>query len=311
MRTALAILIALARIAHADTFEAHAQGAQRVRAEDLVWTLTATCSDGDDTHQRQCRHARDARRAELGRSVLLIDGDAEAFDVGAWNASTKTVPLTVSACIRCYGALVDGKPWYVVGSGVATTLRGDVFTTAPLRSVAVAFPTETDAAAWSRAVGNARLELVVKVPAHPQWSHDGKDGLALEIVAWRVVAPCDGMIVVASPPSTPVPPDKTQCIAAPRGEPAHVDAELTVDMVHAGLQPVVEAARVCYSRFAVAGSATLALKILPDGTIGRYEQLGDFVDTPTGACIDKAVAKLTFPPSAHGLSLRLPLAVAP
>jgi len=308
---ALAGVVASAGLAHADeSFEARAQGAHHTRIEDLVWTLTATCTDGDDTHQRQCRHARDARRAELASQTVLVDGDADAFDIGAWNPSTKTVPFTVSACIACYGATDAGKTWYVVASGAPATLHGDVFTTGPLFGDARAFPDEAAAAAWSRALSNARVELVAKVPAHPQWSQGGKDGLALDVVAWRVVAPCDGAIIAAKPASGPVEPDKSRCVpAAPTV--AHDLPELTADAVRAAMAPVVEAAKVCYGKFAVAGNATLVLKILPDGTVGSYVQHGDFVDTPTGMCIDKAISRLAFPASARGIALRFPLSVAP
>ena len=311
MRAALAILVACAGVAHADeTFDARAQGAHHARIEDLVWTLTATCTDGDDPHQRQCRHARDARRTELAGETLLVDGDADAFDIGAWNPTTKTVPFTVSACISCYGALIDGKTWYVVGNGVPATLHGEVFTTAPLLSDARAFPDEAAAAAWSRALANARVELVVKVPAHPQWSQGGKDGVALDVVAWRVVAQCDGAIVAAKPASSPVAPDKSRCVPdAPAV--VHAVPALSADAVRAAMAPVVEAAKICYGKLAVAGNATLVLKILPDGTVGSYVQLGDFVDTPTGMCIDKAIAKLAFPASPRGIALRFPLSVAP
>jgi hypothetical protein len=315
---ALAIVVALCSIAHAqapaqiDSFEARAQSAQRVpRIEDLVWTLVATCDTGDDARQRQCRHTRDARQAELAGQTLLVDADPEAFDVGAWNAAQKTIPFTVTACIRCLGVELDGATWYVVGSGVHAQARGDVVVAGSLHDDARAFRDASTAGAWARAVGNAHVEVVVKVPAHPRWSDGGLNGLALEVVAWRVYSPCDGAIVAASPPSGPVAPDKSQCILPARSDVDDTIVELSTRMVLDAMKPVQDAAAVCFGRLAVTGTAKLHIHVLPDGTIGRYEQQGDFVNTPMGACIDKAVAKVVFPASKDGMTILYPIKVAP
>lgn len=59
-----------------------------------------------------------------------------------------------------------------------------------------------------------RVQLVLKVPARPRWQVAGKDGLAFELVAYRVIKPCDGAVVVASAGSGPAAPDKQACPAA-------------------------------------------------------------------------------------------------
>jgi hypothetical protein len=312
MLRALAIVAVCAGVAHADnSFEAHAQSAKRVhRIENVVWALTATCTAGDDTQQRQCRHTRDAQQAELARQTLLVDADAEAFDVGAWDASGKKIPFSITACIRCLGVEVDGATWYVVGTGAQRSFKSDVLAAGPLGGGERAFRDQTEAAAWSRAVGNARVEMVVKVPSHPQWHDAGKNGLAFDIVAWRVYAPCDGAIVASSAPSAPVAPDKSQCVLPPRAPKANVP-DLSSSDIMGAMKPLVDAAKVCYSRFAVTGTARLHLRVLPDGTVGRYDQQGDFVNTPTGECVDKAAAKLEFPASKQGITIDFPLQVAP
>ena len=43
------------------------------------------------------------------------------------------------------------------------------------------------------------------------------------------------------------------------------------------------------------GKAKLKVTVLGDGSVAKYEQQGDFTDTPTGKCIDAAVGKLQFP----------------
>jgi hypothetical protein len=146
-----AMVLGMAGVAHADdSFETKAQGAQRIGSiEGLVWTFTASCDDGDDTEQRQCRKVRDARAAELAGATLLVEGDKKAF---------------------------------------------------------------------AKTVANARVQLLVKVPAKPKTQAGGKPAIALDVVGYRVIVPCDGSVVLASPASGPVDADKKQC-AAPEPAP--------------------------------------------------------------------------------------------
>jgi hypothetical protein len=195
----------LAGVAHADdTFEAKAQGAQRIgRVEGLVWAFTASCDEGDDTQQRQCRKVRDARAAELAGATLLVEGDKKAFEVGAWSAQKKSVPITLASCVRCAGVEVDGKTYAVVA-----TKDGK------LHDNGKQFADEAAAKAFAKSVANARVQLLVKVPAKPKTTAGGKPAIALDIIGYRVVAPCDGSVVLASPASGPVEADKKQCAAA-------------------------------------------------------------------------------------------------
>jgi hypothetical protein len=276
------LLAAGAGAAHADdTFEAKAQGAQRVkRIENVVWALTATCDKGDDTENRQCRRVRDSRAAELANATLLVDGDADAFDMTAFDAKKKSIGLTLAPCIRCAGVEVEGKS-YVVNGG-----------TAKLYDNAKAFSDESAAKAWTKSIGNARVQMLVKVPAK---AVDGKT-VKLDIVGYRVWAPCDGSIIVANPPSGPGEADKKACRAV-AAEPAQGPAvkELTAAVVAEAMKPAVDAAQKCFEKFGVAGKAKLKLTVASDGTIARYEQQGDFANTATGACIDKALEKARFP----------------
>jgi hypothetical protein len=315
VRLAIAVVLVLGAVAHADdSWEARAQNAERVhRIENVVWALTAPCDGGDDAHQRQCRHARDSRVAQLASETLLVDADAEAFDIGGFDSAKGAIHFDVTACIRCLGVEVDGKTWFVVASGAPAHARGDIVAAGPLRSDARAFHDEAAAKAWARQVGNAHVEMIVKTPAHPKWTDAGPkapiNGIALDIVAWRVVSPCDGAVIASSLPSGPGPTDKTLCIPAPKA--ATVQTELTADDVRAAMEPIVAASHVCFGRLAVTGTAKLRIRVLPDGTIGRYEQQGDFVNTPMGACIDRATAKLSFAPSKSGIAIDYPITAQP
>jgi hypothetical protein len=295
---ALLVVLLVARVAHADdTFEAKAANAQRVpRLENIVWAFTAACSEGDDTEQRQCRVVRDRRVAELAGATLLVDADHDAFAIGPWNAQRKSVPLTVTACIRCGGVEVDGKTWFLVGSGFK--LEGGNVHATMLGETSRAFIDEAAEKKVAQVLGNARVQLLIKLPAKPKWSEGGKQGLAFDVLGWRVISACDGGIVMASPTSAPVEPDKKACVPIASTKPADdspkLDA-LSMTAIKDALKPVVAAANMCFNQFKVTGTAKLRFTVNGDGTVAKYEQQGDFVGTPTGECIDKSIEKAQFP----------------
>jgi hypothetical protein len=283
------------------TFESLAAGAQPIpRLDNLVWALTASCEAGDDTQRRQCRIVRDRRVAELSGVTLLVEGDRAAVEVGAWSAQKKSVPLTVASCIQCSGIEVDGKTWYLVGTNpTAPRLVRGKLVTALLHDNAQPIADEAAARAFAQRIQQARVQMLVKVPARPQIAIEGKPALALDIVGHRVISPCDGSIVQASHKSGPVEADRKQC--APVTRPAAADAPrvdaLSASMIQTGMRPVVAAATACFEKYGVAGKAKLKLTIGGDGSIAAYAQEGEFAGTPTGECIDEAVKQARFPAS--------------
>jgi hypothetical protein len=309
-----AVVLAAAPVAHADdSFESLAQAARPVHhLENVVWALTAACDRGEDTERRQCRLVRDARLAELTATTLLVDADADAFDADAWSPTRKSVALRLSGCIRCAGVEVDGKLWFVTASGTNPRfedgkLRTDLFYDNGRR-----FGDQSAAAAWLKSVDTARVQLVVKVPTQSRWTADGKSGLALEVLAYRVVVPCDGSVAIAKPASGPAVADKKQCAPpaaaapeapaagapdAPAAAETPVAEALTSAIIDDAMHPVIAAAQACYAQHAVTGRAVLRLTVVADGSISRYEQQGDFVGTPTGDCIDHAARAVMFPRS--------------
>ena len=278
---ALGILL-VATAARADDFDS----AQRVRRiENVVWALTAPCDQGDDTQHRQCKHVRDARAQELAGATLLVDGDADAFDIAAYDAKKKSIALTLSSCIRCAGVDLDGKSWVVTGGSKK------------LYDNARAFSDEATAKAWLAAVGSPKVQLLVKVPPKAVEGPNAKT-VTLDIVGYRVYSPCDGTIIAASPQSGSLAPDKKACKAV---EAIAADApkveQLTPAMISEAMKPVVEAAQKCFEKNGVAGTAKLKITVAGDGTVARYEQQGDFANTATGTCIDKAMDQARFPTS--------------
>jgi hypothetical protein len=297
------LVVSAAHSVHAeDTFETKAKGAERVkRLENLVWALTAPCDAGDDTQRRQCRHVRDTRAAELIGATLLVDADSDAFDASTWNATKKSVPVVLTACIRCGGVDVEGKTYYLVGQSAPTGFEGTKPKVARLYDNARPFDAEPAAKAWIQQVNKARVQMLVKLAAKPKWTVDGKNGLVFDVLGYRVYSPCDGSIIGATPPSGPVEADKKACgpvTTQPTDqepEDKTPSVELTPAVIRDSMKPVVSSAQACFEQYGVAGKAKLRITIAQDGSVAKYEQQGDFVDTPTGKCIDEAMKSVEFP----------------
>ena len=199
MRAAIVVVLFTSSVAWADdTFEMRAQAAKRAQLGEVAWVLTAACDTGTEIQQRQCRLVRDREWKALAGTTLAIEAERSAFVVGAWDAQKKSVPLALTACIRCDDAIaIDGKKLRIVAAGPRTLFDN-----------ARPVPDEASAKALTKHLGTARVELIVKVPAVRK---KPAAELALEVIAWRVIAPCDGSAVIANPPSSGVPPDKRAC----------------------------------------------------------------------------------------------------
>lgn len=183
------------------------------RVDDVVWALTATCSGhGDDTQQRQCRQLRASRAKELAGQTLLLEGDATAFTVGAFDAAKKSAHVSLSACVYCSPITVEGKSYQIFG-GAPQLVNGKV-SPPMLHDTTQTFADLKEHAAWATKVAAARVDFVVKVADPKPWSVGGKSGLSVDVVGYRVVVPCTGEVVLAKPASGPVAPDKKSCTVA-------------------------------------------------------------------------------------------------
>ena len=288
MKPRALVILALAGVswpigaAHADdTFEAKAAAAKPLRhVDDLVWALTATCDKGDDTQNRQCRTLRDRRAADLAGATLLVEADADALDIGEWSPAKKSVSVTLTGCVRCKGVTLDGKKYVITGGKT-------------LYDTARQFQTGEVAAAWIKAVSHRKIELLVKVPTKARSTQGGVETLTLDIQGYRVTTPCNGTVVIANPPAQNTPPDKAACAAGGAAVVA-----LTADHVAESMQAPMSVIKACAKKEKAKGKGKLELTIADDGTLAAYEQTGDFVGTPMGACIDSAMKGVTFPRSA-------------
>ena len=304
MKAAIALaLLVLPVIAHAQGFEAMAERATTVsRIDDIVWAFTGACTAGDELQQRQCRLVRDKRAKELVGAILLVDGETAALELSKWSPQKRSLGITVTSCIRCAGVEVEGKKWLVIGAGAPPRFEGARLRTHVLHDSTQMFKDEASATAFTRSLEHARVQYIVKVGDKPKWNIGGKDGISLEVLGYRVIAPCDGSVVASNPPSSPMPADKQACSGAvpldpaPEGpRPEKLPDALTGAMIKAAMKPVLDAANACYARYKVTGRAKLVMTIDNEGKVIEYVQEGELVGTPTATCIDTAVKRVTFP----------------
>ncbi|HEY4182123.1 MAG TPA: hypothetical protein VGM90_35010 [Kofleriaceae bacterium] len=221
MRAASSILLGLAALAapaYADTtFESQAQGAKAVtRLDDLAWTFLGNCSfSRNDVQARQCNALKAKQLAALKAQPLLIEGEATAFVLGAFDDKKKSAPTNVVGCIRCRPIKVDGEDFQIVtgpAKGGDPTMDGGSMHPPQLLDRAEQFPDLAALDSWSKATGVPRVQFIVRADAWHQFPAGGKT-IVLELVGWRVIAPCTGEILASSSPSQPIAPDKKACSA--------------------------------------------------------------------------------------------------
>ena len=313
----MAVLASASATARAEgkRFDDAAKGAVEVRSPKalaaLFWAQQADCSKSkSDLERRQCEGIRAARLSQISGTVYLVNGDAGAFAVGDWDAAKKQIPIGVHTCVACVTALdVAGARRYVVGSAGAPTVDGGAVKAPRKYGSNKNFRTEREAKRWkNKTVPRLRTEFLVRVPDQPRsWSKGGADGFKVEILGYRVYDPCDGSIVCAKPQSAEQPADKRYCSGEPVVEGTSPDTpevakkkkpwRLSPRDIKRALRPAERAAVKCYDTYGVPGTARFQLTINGDGDIVGLEQKGDFVDTPTGKCVQAAVKATKFPES--------------
>jgi hypothetical protein len=286
------------------TFDELVATATPIARTDLAgwaWALTAACDQGDDLAQRQCRVVRDARATAERGQTYVIDGEPTAFMAGAFDPIKKSVSITVRGCIACAPVDVAGKKLFIVSNKAAPTDVGGTLQAALIHETARVFVDEDTANQWRNEVApRLKVQLVFAVPAgNPTWSRNGKDGVAVQVLGFRVHDPCDGGIVCASPTAQKLDPDKKACGTVEEAV-TQPDDDVKADrlepwMIQQALAPALALAQQCHDTYGVDGQTKLKITINGDGSIAVLEQVGDFNDTPTGACLAKAVKTVTFP----------------
>jgi hypothetical protein len=304
--------LSMPAIAVAGEFEEIAADAIRVDRDGLggiLWAKTASCSDGDDLAKRQCRAIRAALMSKYDGQMLVVPGDAAAFQVAAFDDKKKAAPVLLTGCIACVDPLlVDGVPVYVTSDKGATGWSGSIAKAGKIHETARQFKTDEEAIKWKTSVApRLKTEFLVQIPKNAAlWKDGGKSGFSLTVLGFRVYDPCDGGIICASPKSGKASVDKVACGGAvvegtpdpdvevkPKKE--VVPDELSATQIKTSMAPVRVAATACFDKYGVEGNAKLHVTVGSDGAVVAIDQTGDFDGTPTGTCIEEAVKTVTFP----------------
>ncbi len=322
MNRVYGIIIAVAALAlsgasaqaQSKSFDAAAKGAVEVQSPKalaaLFWAHQADCSKAkSDLERRQCAGIRAARLAQISSTTYLVKGDAGAFSVGEWDAKTRQLPISVHTCIACVTALdVDGASRYVVGAAGSPKVAGGAVKASRTYASKKKFKSERAALRWkNNTVPRLMTQFLVRVPDQPSvWAQGGAKGFKVKVVGYRVFDPCDGEVICAKPHSAKLRANQRACSGEPVVESGNgTDTaavkrkrkpwKLSTRHIKRALRGAQVAAQKCYDTYGVPGTARFRITISDKGDIVGLEQKGDFVDTPTGTCVEKAVKITKFP----------------
>lgn len=308
--------------AHAQDFDSAHEQANEVRTPEtlaaVLWSFVASCDAIDnDFEKRQCQGVQLARQAQVSGKTFYIAGEAGVLAAADFDAKKRAIALELRGCVACAGAVsLAGKSLYIVGRG-APRIAGNAVVGATAHTTAVAARDAEAADKWRADVlPRLRTELLFRVPARTRaWSKDDVQGVSVDIVGYRIVDPCTGKVVASKPKSQPVAADESACtgddLAAlikrreaearakepPKPTGPVVPERLTPIDIQESLKPATDSAQECYAIYGVSGEARFRITIDQHGQVVKLEQLGDFVDTPTGTCIEDVVKKAVFPRS--------------
>lgn len=305
-------------VAQKKHFEESAQGAKRVDSQaalaSVFWSQLADCSgEKNDLRRRQCEGVRAARTQAVAGSTLVVSGDVASVKVGGFDDKKNELTVELTGCIACTAPVaVAGGQFFVVAERGTVKDGGEGLTASALHTGTRSFKNKAWADRWTaEVVPRLRSEYLIEVPAKAKtWAGGKRKALRVKVVGFRVYDPCDGAIVTAEPPSNPTPADKAACgdeptkaaskpdeAATKKSEPAapKLPAQLSMHMLNTALAPARKAAQQCFITYGVSGTASVRMTISAKGQVVALEQKGDFVDTPTGTCIEKAAKAVIFP----------------
>ncbi len=316
MVSAAALVLSMGGAAWAQSFDGVAQKARPVDGDRalgaLFWSQEVSCGKaGGELEKRQCEAVRDARKQSIAGATYLAEAEPGSVSVGSFDAKTKSLSLTIRACLACAKPVDAGSTPLVIIGGAPTPDHGSIVS-APLTTAHIKLASPTDAKKFTSEVApRLRTEILFQLGDKPtRWKAGGAQGYQVTIAGYRVVDPCTGAVYAASPKSGTVAPDKRACGDQPAEEakadddtpdaaPAapELPQRLSSDQIRDALQPARDAARKCYEAFGIAGTARFKITISNEGEVVGLRQSGDFAGTPTGECVAKAVKKSVFPKS--------------
>ena len=276
----------------------------------LMWAQGDHCSKlTNDVDRRQCNGVKEGRLEQLEGATFLVVGDGGALSIGAYNEKTKSASVSIAPCLACEQPInVDGEELYVVGGSKFAVTGGKVNASAVKATTATWASQAKYDKYLQKVLPRLRSEFIVSVGKAKRWKKAGSVGVTVEVVGWRVYDPCKGKVIMSSPKSGDVSPDKRACgksdepkepVATkpkdpPKPKKPKVPYKLTPFQINPYMSPVRKAAQKCFEAYGVAGKSTYSITFNNEGKIVKVVEKGDFKDTPTGTCIRKSIDGVVF-----------------
>lgn len=298
------------------TFDDAARGAEWVPSRKalapLFWAFATNCNKRkNDLARRQCKLISSARKRTITRKRFLVEADPTAFQADPYDPKKKSIAIGVRPCLACIKPLrIAGADIYVMGDKARTRTKNGGLKVATIYTSTRSFRSKKHADRWRKHVlPRLRTQFLVEIPNKPTtWRSAGMRGLKVNIIGFRVYDPCDGRIVCASPKASRERPNRRACAGkalvedtrSATGSKVHVKKlpyRLSTRQIVRALRPAIREARKCKDTYGMTGTASFRITISSAGRIIGLKESGDFVDTPTGDCVARAVKKVRFPKS--------------
>jgi len=271
-----------------------AETAVRVQPADLpgiLWATGASDCTGSDLAVRQCRGIQAERARALGGKTFVAAGDAGALE-------RIENGYVVRGCLRC-----DAAPAIVTRGSV--TVAGDTVVGPELFRGAGPVPPAARVDLYFRLGPRLDPRLGSRLDSRlgrvDRWTQDGKAGVFVDPVGYRVYDGCHGDLVAASPATQAADRDEVSAAACGEGAPATAVAseaapiQPTAGDVKTAMDAVAPEVARCFDRYGVPGTADVFVEVGGDGDVIYSETRGTFFDTPTGTCVAAAVRQARFP----------------
>jgi hypothetical protein len=298
--------------AEARTFEQMLKKAQHVeRLSRVIGPFLQQCRSGSSLRAIQCRAIRSRMRHRVKNGTYF--GTVDAIHVGQYNNTKLNFPVSVMGCLTCQGpakldpALYGKKDWYVTtGRPRAIKREKDKLVFPGLELAKIVRPVgPSQVESWMQSVRpNLKVQMIYRVEGN-QWKANGKQGLEVKLLGYRLYNQCSGKVLASKPPSAEPAPinENANCgrrrTVVRRVEPRRrrIPQRLSGRDIKQGMKRIGSLIQECYDRYQVPGLAEAMVTVEgATGKVVKVKVLGKFKDSPTtGKCLREAVRKARFP----------------
>lgn len=321
-----------------DTFETLAtQATSSDLAEELEGLFLSCEGESDERERRACEEMVRVRRTRAREDTLLVKVDPPRVAAGKKRGART---LVLPGCLLCTRPpMLLGTTRIVTASepppqpkpARAAPPPGPAAPAPPpppqprvadLAQIAIEDPGPDGRPELELSLRRLRTEMVVRLATPRLWQRGQRAGVAVEVIAYRVLDPCSGKVYISRPISGLTLPqnDDPMCLTPPpedlrlkraRDKEALLPESLSAEQIERTLRPIRQHARDCFSRYRIRGRIDLAIDVRPDGTVKMVRSSGPLTDTPTSSCVREGVLRLRFPRFRSRTSLHITYPVLP